>query len=673
MLHPSRFARRAAAFACVLCALLLLFPASRAEGDNAPLHGFYETIATIYDRSGGSNKGIGRIPRYTPLVLTMPAEPGHSGYAQVTYDGMTGYVRLYGLLPLPEDKPDPRAGQTMYASDVRVLREQSLHGAQVLRRLPPETPFTVLARTPYMIKVQAGEDTGYIYGGELQALTPDTDMEMALHYAVREQPLLALPLAGADVLENLTQGQLVTVTGRNRGYLRVQAGEETVGYVPRDGAAPIGALKDDVMLVYADAGAPLYMGAGTATGAAGELTRRALYRVLAQAGTFLQVAPSEAFVAASDVQALVLSAFQTPRLASVEEPVAPSLLPDGAGDAPHTLAPERLYTFAAQTGSWWYVDDGLVKGFAPARSLRALPEKADTMNRTWAVLLGDQAFLPGASQPQPVKQGDLVQLAQMLGAWFKTNEGAYVHRSQVRIIGSDAPVTPHTVTAGSGLKLLSLPDSQLGQNMLDIPEGATLNVTGFSRSYLLVTVDGKTGYVPGSTLKTHETRYLPDNETMPPVGILVNRSDFSVSLYAVDESGERIGLPLQTDIAALGKRTTPTPPGKYVLGLKQRWVRFVHTQAPHGITYLPGRYIHGIPSYGQDESRFAQWAVNELGTAASGGCVRLPFDMAAYLYFNCPSYTTQMEVINGAPKTAAAPAAPAASPVPTGTPAPDGT
>ena len=57
--------------------------------------------------------------------------------------------------------------------------------------------------------------------------------------------------------------------------------------------------------------------------------------------------------------------------------------------------------------------------------------------------------------------------------------------------------------------------------------------------------------------------------------------------------------------------------------------------------------MHGIPCYGPDEAQVTEWGLQELGTLSSGGCVRMTFDMAAYLYFNCPSYKTIMEVVNG--------------------------
>jgi hypothetical protein len=255
--------------------------------------------------------------------------------------------------------------------------------------------------------------------------------------------------------------------------------------------------------------------------------------------------------------------------------------------------------------------------------------------------------LPGSSQAISVQQGEVVILARLWGGlWFQTADGAYLHRNQVRIIGSDAPVTRHTVNAQAGLVLLSLPDEELGQPLMELEEGAPLEVIGFSRTFLLVRAQGLEGYVKGQGLTTYETRYLPE-EDPPAYEILVNKSNFMVSVYRLDENGQRVGEPIRAEIAALGKRSTPTPSGRYVLGFKQRWVRFTHTQAPHGITYLRGRYLHGIPCYGQDERLISEWGRPELGTFATGGCVRMDFDIASFIYFNCPSYTTVMEVVNG--------------------------
>mgnify|MGYP003732279861 FL=1 len=629
--------------AALLLALQLLLPAPpalAAEGETRV--GYFEYSATIYDRSSGYNVGIGSIPPNTPLTLTQVNMEGHMGYGIVTYEGITGFARTYMLQPLPEDRPDERAGQQLFAPDVRMLREYSLHGAQILKRLPPEALVTVVARGKGMLKVETGGLTGYIYGNNLSELGPDIPEEPALLYSLREQALLAHPLQGGAVKKNLRQGELVTVLARNRGYHRVKSGDME-GYLPREGLARIGQMKDDVMLVYGEKELPLYPEPGLSLGASDQMEPGRLYQVAAQAGDFLQLKDSGLFVEAAAVQALVLKAFKAPRLGYVEAPQALFSRPEGQEEG--QLIPLHLYRFTAQAGSWWYIDDGQVQGFVLGSALSPLPEQGEAMNRTYAVYTGSQPLSAGALAVAP---GGHIRLSEMYGGqWFKTDAGAFVHRSQLAIIGSDAPVTPHMVKATPGLSLLSLPDSRLGQVLLEIPEGTPMQVTGFSRSFLLVRALGLEGYVPGQTLKTFETRYLSDTEDMPPLLILVNKADFTVSLYALDEDGQRTGVPLRVETAALGKRTTPTPSGRFVLGYKQRWVHFTYTSAPHSITYRRGRYIHGIPCHGTSESEVASWGLQEIGSFATGGCVRLPFDMAAYLYFNCPSYTTVMEVING--------------------------
>ena len=141
--------------------------------------------------------------------------------------------------------------------------------------------------------------------------------------------------------------------------------------------------------------------------------------------------------------------------------------------------------------------------------------------------------------------------------------------------------------------VFSLPDEELGQPLMELEEGAPLEVIGFSRTFLLVRAQGLEGYVKGQGLTTYETRYLPE-EDPPAYEILVNKSNFMVSVYRLDENGQRVGEPIRAEIAALGKRSTPTPSGRYVLGFKALRRASPH-QTPHGITYLRGRCLHGIP------------------------------------------------------------------------------
>jgi hypothetical protein len=642
------FSARRAAVVVMLALLMALtmFQGAAEDFEVQTTEGYFESETSLYTQPDRSSEVLLRIPQYTPLVIRVSADPAQKGFGWIRAAGVSGFVSLANLLPMPRVVSDWREGKTMFAWDVRLLREQSLHGAEVLLRLLPETPFKVLGRTKFMLYVEAQGVRGYVYADKLEELRRDQPLEPSLRYSALEQPLLSWPLAGAQPLTNLKAGQLLRVTGQNRGYLRVETMGQ-VGYVQRKHTGAIGEVAEQTMLVYSQTENPLYSGVDDAQTPAQTMEPGRLYQVDAQAGDFLRLKNSGLFVRAESVQALLLKAFAVPRLAGVEAPRALMSLPEADSASDGWLQPGRLYTFLSSSGSWWYVDDGMVQGFVDVRYLTPLPEQGEKMNRTYAVYTGDAAYLPGSSRPQPVAPGQLVQLHQLWGKqWFRTEQGSYVHIGAVDILASDAPVRPHKVVLDQALPMYSLPDEARGRVLAALDAGEQVEVIGFARYFLLLRARGMEGYVVGKTLKTHETRYLPDSDP-PPCEILVNKADFSVSLYALDAQGQRGGEPVIRGIAALGKRSTPTPSGRYPLGLKQRWVRFSQSQAPHGITYLRGRYLHGIPCNGPDEAEVTDWGLQELGTPATGGCVRMTFDLAAYLYFNCPSYQTIMEVVNG--------------------------
>ena len=222
-------------------------------------HGFFEVAVRFYAQPGRDQKVLAMIPPFTPLSVTVTGLPEDKGYGRVRFGETDGFISLLNLLPMPREIPDERAGKTMFAPDVRVLREQSLHNAATLRRLLPETPLMVLSRTKYMLKVQVGGQEGYVYGGNLAELQMDTTLEPVLMYSAEEQALFSYPLSGSEALANLGAGQLVSVIGRNRHYLKVRVNDQE-GYIPQEKAGQIGALGEDAMLVYAMQALPLLSG-----------------------------------------------------------------------------------------------------------------------------------------------------------------------------------------------------------------------------------------------------------------------------------------------------------------------------------------------------------------------------------------------------------------------------
>ena len=72
---------------------------------------------------------------------------------------------------------------------------------------------------------------------------------------------------------------------------------------------------------------------------------------------------------------------------------------------------------------------------------------------------------------------------------------------------------------------------------------------------------------------------------------------------------------------------------------------FTLSVTPHTTTYIKGRFIHGIPCRTRDESTRIGYL--EKHGAITGGCLRSPMEFARFVYMNCPSYQSELVVVNG--------------------------
>lgn len=154
--------------------LFILFTSNAAMKAEAPeakenneRRGYYETDVWLYERPEKDSKALIKIPHYTPLQIRLSSQPSQKGFGQTEYEHQTGFVRMAGLLDMPREFKDLREGMMMFAWDVRLLRSESLHGAEVIKRLQPETPVTILSRTKFMVKVDAEGQIGFMYGNDL--------------------------------------------------------------------------------------------------------------------------------------------------------------------------------------------------------------------------------------------------------------------------------------------------------------------------------------------------------------------------------------------------------------------------------------------------------------------------------------------------------------------------
>ncbi|MDL2318603.1 L,D-transpeptidase [Eubacteriales bacterium OttesenSCG-928-A19] len=128
--------------------------------------------------------------------------------------------------------------------------------------------------------------------------------------------------------------------------------------------------------------------------------------------------------------------------------------------------------------------------------------------------------------------------------------------------------------------------------------------------------------------------------------LLLDKSRYLLSVYATDGLGNRSDVPLRSVVVAIGKRTTPTPVGVFSLGEKEQWHYFGPSYSPFAIRYASGKYLHGPLYHARNEGSLNTARLADFGTMATGGCIRMPYEDARWIYENCPP-GTKLEIING--------------------------
>ena len=125
-----------------------------------------------------------------------------------------------------------------------------------------------------------------------------------------------------------------------------------------------------------------------------------------------------------------------------------------------------------------------------------------------------------------------------------------------------------------------------------------------------------------------------------PYLIYVSKDSFTIAILGRDEEGEFTRL-LQTFNTAIGRTSAQTRAGTYTITSKTRWIEWNATQyTPYGTQHSGGLWFHG-PIYGaKDPYKLKAVSFNEIGTAATSGCMRTTTSAAAWIYNNCAVGTT---------------------------------
>ena len=121
-----------------------------------------------------------------------------------------------------------------------------------------------------------------------------------------------------------------------------------------------------------------------------------------------------------------------------------------------------------------------------------------------------------------------------------------------------------------------------------------------------------------------------------PYYIMVNRTCNTVTVYSLDEAGF-YSVPERAMICSTAREGYETPLGTFALtGLKQSWNLMKDGSYGQYATQIKGNYLfHSVCYEKKDPSTLLVQEYNDLGSAASMGCVRLQVADAKWIFDNC--------------------------------------
>ena len=130
-------------------------------------------------------------------------------------------------------------------------------------------------------------------------------------------------------------------------------------------------------------------------------------------------------------------------------------------------------------------------------------------------------------------------------------------------------------------------------------------------------------------------------KALKPYEVKVSTDDQRVYVYGLDDNNEYTVL-VKKMKCSTGRNATPTPKGTYqaTTGPGARWHYFKKYKCwAQYAYYIEGDIMFHSVLYNQKDGPVTQSSVNNLGSKASHGCVRLSVEDAKWLYQNCPKGT----------------------------------
>lgn len=253
--------------------------------------------------------------------------------------------------------------------------------------------------------------------------------------------------------------------------------------------------------------------------------------------------------------------------------------------------------------------------------------------------------LGSASSPA---EADIVASVDMgSNSFYRVDKqgGGYLYVLRSEVAGTVYTVKPDYEEAMIGqdeVTVYSFPEEGLGKEVGRLTPGGVCAIDRQVEGFVRVQQGDVTGWVKLDDL------ILPGCADDQDYYIFVNLAEFKLTVFKGDGQGGRTDEVMHEAIVTIGKKTTPTPTGHFKLKKGyELWHRYGGpSYAPYTIEFTPNRWIHGELCATRDREDKREDRENQFGMAKSGGCIRMPTDLAQWIFYHCAP-GTPIEIVKG--------------------------
>lgn len=136
-----------------------------------------------------------------------------------------------------------------------------------------------------------------------------------------------------------------------------------------------------------------------------------------------------------------------------------------------------------------------------------------------------------------------------------------------------------------------------------------------------------------------------EDEVLNKYMIIVDKADLTFAAFTYDENGEYAIL-VKAFPTAIGRSDRTTPVGTFKISSKGSWKTWGSgSYSPYYTRFTSGLYFHGAIYSRKSGNSLYRASYEQVGSAASSGCLRTTYEAAHWVYYNCPA-GTQVKIVN---------------------------